>query len=293
MSNKIFHSIAILGVGLIGGSLGLAVKAAGSVAEVRGWGRNSARLQRALDLGAVDTVTSDLAEVLHGVDCAIIATPTQHAEQLLLDTLSAAPDTTIISDVASVKANLADALQLAACAEAKKAQVVLAHPIAGSEQSGVEAASATLFNDQRVILTPLANTRPGAVDKVSALWRSVGAQLHSMDAELHDRVLGHTSHLPHVLAYALVDYLNRQPESELMFTFAGGGFRDFTRIAASDPRMWREISLANREALLDALRGYQGQLQLMVDALENSDGDTLEASFGRAKTARDAFKPGE
>lgn len=295
MSELVFKRIAILGVGLIGGSLALAAKQAGAVAEVRGWGRSEQRLQQALQLGAVDSIYTDLDEALAGVDCAVIATPTQHAEQLLRDTLAVADANTIISDVASVKANLAAVLQAEALEQqgiepASARRVVLAHPIAGSEQSGVAAASATLFRQQRVILTPLGDTDEAAIEKVAALWRATGAELHRMDPQAHDAVLGHTSHLPHVLAFALVDFLNAQQNSEAMFRFAGGGFRDFTRIAASDPRMWREISLANRDALLDALSGFRGELDAVERALQAGDGDALEALFARAKSARDAFQ---
>ena len=286
MSKIVFEKLLILGVGLIGGSLALAAKQAGACREVRGWSRRQSTLQRALELGVVDEVEANLERALQGVDCVVVATPTQFAASLLVDVVKRVPGHVVVTDVASVKSDIADAL-CAAFGEVP-ANVVLGHPIAGSEKSGVAAANADLFAGQREILTAQAQTSPVALQAVEALWRATGAELHTMTPELHDQVLGLTSHLPHVLAFALVDYLAGQPGSEQIFKFSGGGFRDFTRIASSDPRMWREISLANKTALLAGLDGFESKLAELKADLRNDNGDALEALFTRAKAARDS-----
>ncbi|MBT8149739.1 MAG: prephenate dehydrogenase/arogenate dehydrogenase family protein [Pseudomonadales bacterium] len=286
MSNVIFNKLLILGVGLIGGSLALAAKHAGVVSEVRGWSRRQVTLQRALELGVVDSVEHDLQRALQDVDCVVVATPSQFAAKLLVDVVARVPKQVVITDVASVKGNLAAALRDAY--KTMPANVVLGHPIAGSEKSGVEAARASLFDGQRVILTPDPHTAADALQAIESLWRACGASVHEMSTDAHDRVFGMTSHLPHVLAYALVDFLAAQPAHEQIFDYSGAGFRDFTRIAGSDPRMWQEIVQANKEALLIAIEGYENKLAEIKAAMQHDRGDELQTLFDRAKAARDA-----
>lgn len=285
MSKVIFEKLLILGVGLIGGSLAMAAKQAGAVGEVRGWGRRQSSLDEALALGVIEQAETDLKSALDGVDCVVVATPTQFAAQLMVDVVQRVPASVVVTDVASVKGNIAAAL-------AKQfgevpANVVLGHPIAGSEQSGVAAARADLFVGQRVILAAQEQTAPAALQAIESLWRATGAELHAMSVEFHDEVLGMTSHLPHLLAYALVAYLSNQPSSSDIFALTGGGFRDFTRIAGSDPRMWREISVANDKALLEAISGFEKQLAELKKNITDSNGPVLEALFAQAKAARD------
>jgi prephenate dehydrogenase len=172
---------------------------------------------------------------------------------------------------------------------ARLADFVPGHPIAGTEQSGVEASFAGLFSGARVILTPLAETRRAAVERVRALWQHAGACVTEMDVRHHDEVLAATSHLPHLLAYTLVDCLARMDDSEEIFNYAAGGFRDFTRIASSDPALWRDICLANREAMLDTLQRFSVDLGAVTDAVRRADGDRLMKVFARAKEVRDRF----
>ena len=280
--------ITILAIGLIGGSLAKALKAKGFAGEVVGWGRRESSLKKALELKVIDRFELDLNKAVSGADIVVIATPTLIAEQMLKQLAPILKGTnTIITDVASVKGNL-----LTAAKEVfgeLPANLVLGHPIAGSEQSGVAAAKADLYVNHRVILTPTEETSPAALQTVTELWAMTGAEVVEMDVAEHDKVLAATSHLPHVLAYSLVDTLAGSPDQQAIFRFAAGGFRDFTRIASSDPVMWSEISLANREAILAGIDQFTNNLAEMREAIANSDGEALKTTFERAKTARDIF----
>lgn len=286
------NRIALLAVGLIGGSLAMAIKANGYRGEVVGWGRREPSLQKAVELGVIDRYSLDLAEAVQGADVIVIATPTLIAESMLaqlaeLSRQGKLDADAIITDVASVKGNL-----LAAAQDAfgeVPANLVLGHPIAGSEKSGVEAAQAELFVNHRVILTPTAETSAEALQTVNALWQSTGAEVVEMSVAEHDNVLAATSHLPHVLAYSLVDALAGSPEKQDIFRFAAGGFRDFTRIASSDPVMWRDITLANQQALLATIDLFTENLADLRQAIAGADSEAIIATFERAKTARDGF----
>ncbi|MFA7555921.1 MAG: prephenate dehydrogenase/arogenate dehydrogenase family protein [Spongiibacteraceae bacterium] len=286
------NRISILALGLIGGSLAKAIKANGFTGEIVAWGRTEKNLQRGVELGVVDRYSLDLADAIAGADVIVIATPTlitaDVLQQLaLLRKADVLGDEVIITDVASVKGSV-----LAAAVEAfgeVPVNLVLGHPIAGSEKSGVEAAKADLYVNHRVILTPVATTNPAAVAVVKRLWQLAGAEVVEMDVFEHDEVLAATSHLPHILAYALVDMLATSSEQQNIFRFAAGGFRDFTRIASSDPTMWHDISLANNEALLKMIDSFSGQLSTLRSAIENKDSESIMASFTRAKSARDQF----
>lgn len=281
--------VLIMGLGLMGGSLALALKRAGFAKELLAHGHRESSLALGVANGVIDRYELNLDTALEAVDIVVIATPTLVAEQQLLALLEKLPNDNmpVITDVASVKGNLARAVQKV-CGE-PPVNLVLGHPIAGSEQSGVAAARADLFNHHRVILTPFENSCADAVERVTKMWECCGASVVQMSVAQHDAVLAGTSHLPHMLAYALVDMLAASTAATDVFRFAAGGFRDFTRIASSDPVMWRDIAIANREALLDGLDEFEGHLKQLRQAVDRGDGAALIDMFARAKTARDAF----
>ena len=281
------NQITILAPGLIGGSLAKALKANGFTGEVVGWGRRESSLNKALALGVIDRYSLDLNQAISGADIIVIATPTLIAAQMLKQLAPLVNKEVIITDVASVKGNLLNVAKQAF--GAVPANLVLGHPIAGSEKSGVAAAKADLFVNHRVIVTPTEQTDPQALQTVKSLWQSVGAELVEMPVNEHDKVLAATSHLPHILAYTLVDALAGNPEQQNIFRFAAGGFRDFTRIASSDPTMWHEISLANRDALLTIIDEFSAQLATVREAIAAGDSENILGCFNRAKAARDKF----
>jgi prephenate dehydrogenase len=287
MSQPAFGRLVILGLGLIGGSLAKALRARRAVREVVGWGHRESSLQTGLQLGIIDSYSLDLADAVRDADVIVIATPTLIAEQMLAQLAPLVGPRTLITDVASVKGNLLRAAQR--IFGAAPANLVLGHPIAGSERSGVNAANGDLFLHHRVILTPTAETDAAALDRIRAMWQLTGAEVLEMAVDEHDRVLACTSHLPHVLAYALVDALAGDPGQRDIFRFAAGGFRDFTRIAASDPTMWRDIAIANRPALLTAIDLFSSHLETLRAAIDRADGTSIMATFARAKEARDEF----
>jgi cyclohexadieny/prephenate dehydrogenase len=279
--------ITILALGLIGGSLAKALKAKGFAGEIVAWGRRESSLAKGLELGLIDRYSLDLATAVEGADVVVIATPTLIAADMMQQLAKLLPAETIITDVASVKGSL-----LSAAREAfgeVPANLVLGHPIAGSEKSGVEASQVDLFVNHRVILTPTEETNPKALQAITELWQTTGAQVVEMAVAEHDKVLAATSHLPHILAYALVDALAGSSEQQNIFRFAAGGFRDFTRIASSDPTMWRDIALANREAILNTIDLFTDNLTTLRSAIVDGDSDQLMTSFQRAKAARDKF----
>ncbi|MDG2411244.1 MAG: prephenate dehydrogenase/arogenate dehydrogenase family protein [Halioglobus sp.] len=283
-------NLVIVGLGLIGGSLARAARASGFCQRIIGYGYRARSLQRGIELGVIDDFTLDIDEAIDAADILVICTPTLTAADLLKDILPRLPHDgggPVVTDVASVKGSLRDAA-VKICGEMPP-QLVLGHPIAGSEHSGVEASDASLFADHRVILTPERGNASAAVALIRKLWESTGAEVVEMSVERHDAVLAATSHLPHALAYTLVDALSSLPDSDEVFRCAAGGFRDFTRIASSDPTMWRDIALANRPALLEAIDQFSQHLEQLRVAVETKDGDELFATFNRAKKARDAF----
>jgi prephenate dehydrogenase len=286
-SAAVVNKIAILAVGLIGGSLAQCLRQQGFAKQVVGWGRKEANLQRGVELGVIDSYELDLAKAVAGADIVVIATPTLIAADMLHRLAPLLDADTVVTDVASVKGNL-----LLAAKEAfgqVPPNLVLGHPIAGSEQSGVEAANPELYINHRVILTPTEETSPEALNLVRQMWQVTGATLATMPVAEHDEVLAATSHLPHILAYALVDALAGQKEQQSIFDYAAGGFRDFTRIAASDPKMWHDISLANDRALLKMIDLFSAQLGELRRAIDEADSEAIMASFNRAKSARDHF----
>jgi prephenate dehydrogenase len=277
--------LSVIGLGLIGGSFARALRAAGAVSEVVACGRNPDALARAIELGVADRVTTDPADAVRDADVVVLGVPLSAMRDLMAKIAPALPAHAIVTDVGSTKQSvIADA---AASLGDALSRFVPGHPIAGTERSGVEASFAELFHERRVILTPTDTTDPTATETITALWRKAGATVTQMTAQHHDRVLALTSHLPHVLAFALVDRLSQMQEQDEIFAYAAGGFRDFTRIASSDPVVWRDICLNNRSALLDALQAYRDELDELTQALRNHDGAALEALFARAKKARD------
>jgi len=287
----IFERLVVLGVGLMGGSLALAAKKAGVVGTVVGWSRTEATLQTALANGVIDSAELDLAAALKGADCVVVATPTILAETIMIQALELLPSTVAVTDVASVKGNIADALT--GHFDKVPSNAVLGHPIAGSEQSGVSAAKEDLYQNHRVILIndPASSpqTDPVLLAKVSQLWQAVGAEVFEMSVSEHDHVLALTSHLPHLLAYALVAQLSNHNENVNVFNFAAGGLRDFTRIASSDPRMWREILLANKTQLSSSIDDFEQWIAQLRTMLDSNDGDALEMVFSDVKNSRDNF----
>lgn len=282
--------LCVVGVGLIGGSLARALRAAGAVREVVGCGRERANLERAVELGVVDRFTQDVGEAVSGADLVFLAVPLGAMRPVLEALRGRVASGAVITDGGSAKASVvADAR---AVFGAVPPFFVPGHPIAGTEKNGVEASFATLYRSRRVILTPLHETDPGAVARVEEMWRECGAEVSYMTVGHHDEVLAATSHLPHMLAYALVDSLARLDEHDEVFRYAAGGFRDFTRIASSNPVMWRDICIANREALMRMLARFSGELAELAAAVERGDGEALLEIFARAKGARDRFIDG-
>jgi 3-phosphoshikimate 1-carboxyvinyltransferase len=279
--------VGFVGLGLIGGSLALALREADFAAEVLAWDQDPAVLEQGLSLRVIDRAVESIDVLMRHVDIAVLATPTLVSERLLLQMLREPGTARCITDVASVKGSLCRAA--AALPPAQAARYVPGHPIAGSERSGVAAARPELFQHHRVILTPDEGTDADALDLATRLWEASGATVECMSVDEHDAVLAATSHLPHVLAYALVDALAQSPIRDNIFRFAAGGFRDFTRIASSDPVMWRDIALTNRDALLAAIDDFSGHLATLRVAVAAGDSDALESTFRNAKQARDEF----
>ena len=280
--------LTIIGVGLIGGSLARALKQAGYCQSVVGCGRTETELQRAVELGVVDRYSLDIAEAVQGADVVLLAVPLGSMESCFRAMQGHLNPDAVITDAGSAKASVVAAAR-AVFADGLPAGFVPGHPIAGNEQSGVEASFVELYQGRRVILTPLESSSPEAIETVRAMWQQAGAIVDEMGVEHHDEVLAATSHLPHMLAYGLVDTLVRMDESEEIFRLAAGGFRDFTRIASSDPVVWRDICLANRTALLAIMESYQVDLEKLTQLVRDADGEALGEIFQRAKSARDRF----
>ena len=276
--------LAVIGVGLIGGSFALGLKKAKAVSHVVGVGRNAANLKLALERGIIDAIAPDPAAAARDADLVLVATPVAQFPAVFA---SLAESKALITDGGSTKR---DVIAAARKALGKRiGRFVPAHPIAGAEKSGAAAAKAELFQGRRVVLTPLKENAEASVAAVETAWSACGAKVSRMDAEEHDAVLAAVSHLPHVLAYALVHDVAKRNNSEQLFSFAAGGFRDFTRIASSHPEMWRDICLANRDRLLQELKLYANELGSIRKLIDNSDGAGLEKLFAAARDARDKW----
>lgn len=286
----LIRRLAVIGVGLIGGSLARALRAAGEVGEVVGCGRGKANLDRAVELGVVDRYSHDVGAAVEGADVVFVAVPLGAMRETFAAMRERLAPDGVVTDGGSAKGSVvADAR---AAFARPLSFFVPGHPIAGTERTGVEASFATLFRDRRVILTPLPDNDAAAVDRVAAMWRACGAEVAEMSVGHHDEVLAATSHLPHMLAFGLVDALARMKENDEIFRYAAGGFRDFTRIASSSPVMWRDICLANREALSHMLERFAVEMTDLADAIRRGDGEQLLEIFSRAKAARDRYVDG-
>ena len=283
MAGSGLDTIVIFGVGLIGGSFALALKAAGAAKRVVGLGRNPVNLERALALGVIDEACDDPAAVT-GADLVLIATPLGQMGGVLRAIAPHLGAGTVVTDGGSTKQ---DVVALAyRLLKGRAAQFVPGHPIAGAEHSGVAAARADLYRERKVVLTPLPENSERSIRRVRAAWRLCGARLFRMQPAEHDRVFAAVSHLPHLLSFALVDQVARHPNGKQLFDYAAGGFRDFTRIASSHPEMWRDVCVANRKAILTELGGYQRELAEVKQLLRNGDAAGLEKIFARARVAR-------
>jgi len=284
------RTLALVGVGLIGGSFALALRRAGAVASVVGFDRDSAALQRAAELGVIDSAAESASEAVRGAELIVVAVPVRSIGPVLHDVALAMDSAAVVSDVGSTKGEV----MATARAELRERypRFVPAHPIAGRETSGVESASADLFRGARIVLTPDESTAPDAVELVRAAWEAVGGRVVAAGAAEHDRIFAAVSHLPHLLSFALVSEIAARANAAELFGFAAGGFRDFTRIAASSPEMWRDIALQNRAALLEELDRYGAQLAVFRELIEKGDGPGLERLMREARTARHGWAAG-
>lgn len=279
--------VLIIGLGLIGGSVARGLRSRGLCKAIDACGRDPKPLQLAAQDGVIDAWSTDLGELAPRADIILIAVPTLSVRRILSLLEPLLSERTIVTDAASVKGSVIEDLR--SVFGKIPSQFVPGHPIAGSERSGYEASSDNLFVDRKVILTPLAETDAHALSVVRELWQGLGAQISSMSVSDHDAVLASTSHLPHLLAYSLVNTLSAQSLTDDIFRYAAGGFAGFTRIAGSDPVMWRDIFLANGPATVAVLDDYVAELARMREALVKNDGDTLESAFNEAKAARTRF----
>ncbi len=282
--------LSIIGVGLIGGSLARALRAIGEVGEVVGCGRGKDNLEKAVELGVIDSYTHDIGEAVEGADMIFLAVPLGAMRDTFASMQGHLMEGATVTDGGSSKGSVVEDCRAVFGAELP--EFVPGHPIAGTENSGVEASFAELYENRRVILTPTENTSPGALQRVTDMWELCRSDVTVMSVEHHDEVLAATSHLPHMLAFALVDSLARMKENDEIFRYAAGGFRDFTRIASSSPVMWRDICIANREALGAIMESYIKDMSELAETVAKGDGERLLEIFQRAKASRDKFVDG-
>jgi prephenate dehydrogenase len=279
--------LAIIGVGLIGGSLARILREKGEVGEVIGIGRGAANLQRAVELGVIDRYSLDPAAGVEGADLVFLATPVCSIADVVARIAPALAPGCVVTDGGSVKGEI-----VAACEALMPPGIffVGGHPIAGTEKSGVEASFAALYQGRRCIVTPTHDTDHGALHKVTRMWQIAGSEVVSMDVAKHDRVVAAISHLPHMVAYALVDAVGDYDRfDESILKYSAGGFKDFTRIASSDPIMWRDIAMMNRDAVLELMDFFAGYFSELRALVANKDSEGLEHFFARSKEKRDAI----
>ncbi len=288
---KLINNLCVIGTGLIGGSFCLALKESGCCATIVGTGRTEATLLKAQSLKIIDSYSMDIGEAVKDADVVFVSVPLGAMEsvftQISAGLKQAGNDNAVITDAGSSKAKVQQTANNVFGVNARR--FVAGHPIAGTENSGPGAAFADLYKNRRVILTPTDNTDVDAIKLVTSLWQITGASVETMDAEHHDKVLAATSHLPHVLAFALVHCLENMEDVDDIFRFAAGGFRDFTRIASSDPVMWRDICLNNQQPILNVMKRYREELDMLYNALESGDGEKMIEVFEHAKQTRDKF----
>jgi prephenate dehydrogenase len=282
-----FKKIVIFGVGLIGGSFALALRKANAVGEVVGFGRSLETLQQAQQLGIIHRIGQDIAAEVNDADLILLATPVGQMAELMARIAPHLGTHTLITDGGSTKGDVVR--EVYAQLGTKAAQFVPAHPIAGAEQSGAAAARADLYVGKKVVLTPLPENSADAIARVRQAWELCGAVVSELTPAQHDEIFAAVSHLPHLLSFALVHDLAQRDNRDQLLSFAASGFRDFTRIAASSPEMWRDICLANRDALLHELLQYANELHGLYQALEQRDADKLEQAFRAAREVRSAW----
>ena len=290
MKDTMLNKLVIIGVGLIGGSFALALRKAGLVRHITGLGRSKENLQHALELGILDEATDNYSQALGKADLVLLATPVGQTARILGQIKPNLEPQTIISDVGSTKQDVIAAAH--SLIPGHFQNFVPAHPIAGAELSGATAANVDLFRNKNVILTPSDETDTGAIECVKELWQGCGAHISLMQPYQHDEVLAMMSHLPHILAFALMNHLLltcTEENSDGFLNSVGGGFRDFARIAGSSPEMWKDICLANRKLLLKQINNYQDELTRMCEILEKNDGAALEDSFLNAQKTQNKF----
>jgi prephenate dehydrogenase len=279
--------MTVVGVGLIGGSLARVLREKGAVGEIVGVGRKEPNLRRAVELGVIDRYSQDPGEGVRGADLVFLATPVCSMTSLLRKIAPFLSPGCIVTDGGSVKETV-----VAACEPLMPAGTyfVGGHPIAGTEKSGVDASFSTLFQGKRCIVTPTRSTDSQALDTVVRMWETAGSEVVRMDSARHDRIVAAISHLPHMVAYSLVNAVDGYDRmNESILSFSAGGFRDFTRIASSDPAMWRDIALMNREAILELMDSFSGYFDRLRALIETGDGDALEEFFAESKKTRDAI----
>ncbi len=281
------NKLVVVGVGLIGGSVAVALRRAGRVRRVVGVGRGRANIERALELKVIDEASDDIAVAVQGADLVLLAVPVQQNDHVLAQLAGSLSAQTLVTDTGSTKMDYVAAVRR--LLPAFLAHVVPAHPIAGAELTGVDAAHPGLFVDKNVVLTPLPENNIQAVDRIESMWKACGARVSRMSPEHHDRVFSAVSHLPHMLAYTLVHMIATRPDAQDLFSFAAGGFRDFTRIASSSPEMWRDIASTNRAALLADIETYQQQLTHLAGLIRDADAEQLGKIFETARNARNAW----
>ncbi len=283
----LFQRVAVVGVGLIGGSFALALKEAKACGHVVGVGRSPANLKLALSRGVIDSISTDPALAAEGADLVLVASPVGQFEKIFRAVAASLKPDAVLTDAGSTKRDVVAAARKAL--KKKIGQFVPAHPIAGAEKSGAAAANAELFRGRRVVITPMKENAAAAVEKVNQAWSTCGARTSQMTPEQHDAVFAAVSHLPHLLAYALVHEVNGRKNAAELFSFAAGGFRDFTRIASSHPEMWRDICVANADKLSAELASYAKKLAAVKKLLSRGDAKALEKLFSEAREARDGW----
>jgi prephenate dehydrogenase len=287
MEKFIIPKLAVVGVGLIGGSLALALKAAEAVGEVIGIGRGLANLEKALELGVVDRITRNPAEGVSEADLVFLATPVMALHQVAAEVLPHMKRGAVLTDGGSVKEAVVRAIEPLL---PEGVHFVPGHPIAGTERSGADAAFASLYQGRRCILTPTEKTSSGALELVRQVWETAGSDVVEMPVDKHDRILAAISHLPHMVAYSLVNAVSSYDRyEENILEYSAGGFRDFTRIASSDPVMWRDIAMTNREALLEMMDHFESFFAELKEDILSGDGSRLFEFFQRSKKNRDAI----
>jgi len=284
---KRLRKVGVVGVGLIGGSLALALRRACFAGQIAGFDRDASALERAARLQVIDQVAESASEAARGAELVVVAVPVKAVGTVMHDVGLALDSAAVVTDVGSTKAEVIETARLEL--RERFARFVPGHPIAGREASGVEAATVDLFKGARVVLTPTAETDPKAVELVRGAWEAAGARVSMLGPEEHDRIFAAVSHLPHFLSFALVSEIASRADAAELFNFAAGGFRDFTRIAASSPEMWRDIALQNRTALLAELDRYGVRLAVFRELIEKGDGPALERLMAEARSARTAW----